>query len=135
MENKIRHLEMIQCVINRLSTISFIIKGWSISLITALIVLSTYASDGFYGFIPYLAVALFWGLDGAFLCQGRRYRKLYDGVRLRKEAEIDFQMNADNASNILKSWLGAVFSKTLIPVHGTLFMTILFLRVGDGYFI
>ena len=38
MESKIRHLEMIQGVINRLSTNSFLLKGWSLSLITGLIV-------------------------------------------------------------------------------------------------
>ena len=36
MENKQKHLELIQGVINRLSSNSFLLKGWSVVLISAL---------------------------------------------------------------------------------------------------
>lgn len=40
MDNKIKHLEMIQSVINRMAAISFHIKGWSVVLVSALFALS-----------------------------------------------------------------------------------------------
>jgi len=39
-ENKPKHLEFIQGVINRLSTNSFLLKGWSVVLVSALFALS-----------------------------------------------------------------------------------------------
>ena len=39
MNNKHKHLELIQGVINRLSTNSFLLKGWSVVLVSALFAL------------------------------------------------------------------------------------------------
>ena len=39
-ERKLKHLEMIQGVINRLAANSFMLKGWSVFLISALFVLA-----------------------------------------------------------------------------------------------
>lgn len=40
MDNKVKHLEFIQGVVNRLSTDSFLLKGWSVVLVSALFALS-----------------------------------------------------------------------------------------------
>ena len=39
MEAKIKYLEMIQNVINRMAKNSFLLKGWSITLLTGIITL------------------------------------------------------------------------------------------------
>ena len=39
MDNKIKYLELIQGVINRLATNSFQMKGWSVVLVAAILVL------------------------------------------------------------------------------------------------
>ena len=44
MENKIKHLEFIQTVITRMNQNSFQIKGWMITIVSALLAL--YASSG-----------------------------------------------------------------------------------------
>ena len=36
MESKLKHLEMIQAVINRMASNSFVFKGWSVSIIAGL---------------------------------------------------------------------------------------------------
>ena len=36
MENKIKHLEMIQAIITRIAQNSFMIKGWSLTLVVAM---------------------------------------------------------------------------------------------------
>jgi len=36
MEKKLKHLEMLQGVINRMANNSFLLKGWSVVLISAL---------------------------------------------------------------------------------------------------
>ena len=37
MENKLKHLEMIQNVINRLANSSFLLKGWTVVLVAAVL--------------------------------------------------------------------------------------------------
>ena len=40
MENKLKHLEMIQNIINRMASNSFLVKGWCVTLVAAVFVLS-----------------------------------------------------------------------------------------------
>ena len=40
MENKIKHLEMLQNTITRMSGNSFLLKGWTVTLMTGIFVLS-----------------------------------------------------------------------------------------------
>ena len=85
MESKTKHLELIQGVINRLSTNSFLIKGWSVVLVSALFALSAGNSNPAFIFLAYIPVLVFWGLDGYFLWEERKFRKLYDRVRTLDE--------------------------------------------------
>ncbi len=44
-KNQIKHLEMIEAVIERLSKNSFQLKGWAMTLVTAIIALSAKDAD------------------------------------------------------------------------------------------
>jgi len=118
MEAKLKHLELIQGIINRLSTNSFLLKGWSVILVSALFALSAPNANVGFILLAYFPAFIFWGLDGFFLGQERMYRELYDSVRVKKPEDIDFSMNAGKMSK--EMWRGAVFSKTLKPFHGVL---------------
>ena len=68
MEKKIKHMEFIQGVINRLSQNSFLLKGWSVVLIiSALFALSASDSKPAFLYLAYIPAIIFWGLDGYFL--------------------------------------------------------------------
>lgn len=116
MESKIAHLNMIQAVVSRLASNSFLLKGWSITIVSAIVALA--AKDG----TPKLvALALFpaiafWALDGYFLSKERLFRDLYNRVRLLPDDAIDFAMNL--VSNTSTSWTATAFSRTLILFHG-----------------
>ena len=126
MENRQKHLEFIQGVINRLSTNSFLLKGWSVVLVSALFALSAVDSRPAFIFLAYIPVIVFWGLDGFFLWQEQLYRALYDHVRVLKEEDVDFSMNTSPFKTADgPSWLGATLSKTLIPFHGVLLLAII----------
>jgi hypothetical protein len=126
MQNKHKHLELIQGVINRLSTNSFLLKGWSVVLVSALFALSASDSRPAFVFLAFVPVIVFWGLDGFFLWQEKLYRALYDHVRGLKEEDVDFSMNtAPFRTTDGPTWLGAIFSKTLIPFHGVLILAII----------
>ena len=120
MQNKTKHLELIQGVVNRLSTNSFLLKGWSVVLVSAFFALSAGGSNPAFVFLAYIPASVFWGLDGYFLWEERKFRKLYDHVRQLEEAKIDFSMDTTAVKGQAGTWFDATISKTLVPFHGVL---------------
>ena len=76
-ESRIRYLEAIQRVIDRLSTTSFILKGWAVSLVAGLMALAASGTNKDYVLIAYIPIAVFWFLDAYFLMMERQYRELF----------------------------------------------------------
>ena len=125
-ERKHKHLEFIQGVINRLSTNSFLLKGWSVVLISALFALSAAESRSAFVFLAFFPAIVFWGLDGFFLWQEQLFRKLYEHVRQQGDDKIDYSMDtAPFKTSDGPSWEKATFSKTLFPFHGVLILSII----------
>lgn len=129
MSNKHKHMEFIQAVVNRLSHNSFLLKGWSVVLVSALFALSASGSNMAFLFLAYIPVLVFWGLDGYFLREEKKFRALYDHVRKLDDAEIDFSMNTSKVSQDVPNWRTCIFSKTLVPFHGVLFAAIIFVML------
>lgn len=123
-EGRLKHLEFIQGVINRLSTNSFLLKGWSVVLVAALLGLGSLDDQNPLVFLALMPVLVLWGLDGYFLWQERLYRLLYDQVRQKEISDVDFCMSPAPIVEHDKGWLSATFSPTLITFHGVLIVAI-----------
>lgn len=94
MENKRKHLEFIQNIISRMAGNLFFLRGWTITLVGALLALFSKSNSPFCVFYFLIVLILvFWILDGYFLSQERSYRDLYNHVRKLKEEEVDFSMD------------------------------------------
>lgn len=117
-ESKHKHLEFIQNVISRMNSNSFLIKGWSITLVSALFALAAKDSNINYVLISYIVLPVFWVLDGFFIATERAYRDLYSEVCIKEESDINFSMDASKFVKGQNTWLSGVFSKTLIPFYG-----------------
>ena len=130
MDAKLKHLELIQGVINRLAGNSFYIKGWAVVLLSALLVLVVREDRGELSLLGLLPVLVFWGLDAYFLWQERLFRALYDRVRLIDEAEIDFSMDVGvvRADSRL-TWSRALVSRTLSPFYVVLAAVVIVVAV------
>jgi len=63
-EKFIKHLEFIQNVITRMSSNLFLIKGWTIALVSALFALASSDTNLNYVLISYIAIPVFWVMDG-----------------------------------------------------------------------
>ena len=94
MERKMKHLEMIQGVINRMAGNSFMLKGWAVTLLAGIFALAEKDADKPYFLAVFIPILTFWGLDSYYLFQERLYRSLYDEVRQKPEATIDFSLKA-----------------------------------------
>ncbi|MCM1566902.1 MAG: hypothetical protein NC238_13390 [Dehalobacter sp.] len=125
MEIKVAHLNMIQGVINRMANNSFMLKGWSVVLVSALFALAAKDAEILFVYLAYLPTIVFWGLDGYFLRQERLFRKLYDNVRILPENEINFSMNTSSLEKNVDSWISVVFSKTIWPFYTVLLFSII----------
>jgi len=123
---RLKHLEILQQVITRMANNSFLIKGWSLTLLAALLTLAL--RDKIYQvlWISLIPVTMFWILDGYFLRQERLFRKLYDKYRVQdQESQSDFSMNTSEFSSVVSSWVGTIFSMTLNIFHGTIFFIVI----------
>ena len=120
-----KHLEFIQNVITRMNTNSFLIKGWTITLISALFALAAKDANINYVIISYVVFPIFWILDGFFISTERQYRYLYKEVTLKSNEQIDFKMDASEYEIGKNTWVSGVFSKTLIPFYSISIITTL----------
>lgn len=67
MVKKMMHLELIQGVINRMAHCSFLLKRWSVILVSGLFALAAKGADPLFVYLTYLPVIAFWILDGYYL--------------------------------------------------------------------
>ena len=131
MTHKLEHLKMIQDVISRLASNSFSIKGWSITLASALLAFSASNDSRSLPLLACFPAAVFWTLDAYYLWQERSYRRLYNDVRRRNDNNSDFAMNTTLTAG---GYLAALLSQTLIAFHGAIIGATIFIAVyGFGF--
>lgn len=123
-ENKRSHLTMIQGVVDRMGGNLFYLRGWSITLLAGMFAISTsplLSVDRWAPLLFFVLLVLFWIYDGYFLSLERKYRGLYDKVRLLDESQIDFSMNVrEFATHADKTIFAAMFSPSLLGFYGIL---------------
>lgn len=124
-DKKFKHLDYIHNTINRMSSNSFVIKGWTISIVSILFIFSDKEMNGNFLLISLIAVIIFWYLNGFFLQQERKFRALYDKVRNLSENEIDFSMSTDDFKNKKFSLLSGIFGKSIWPLYLSILIMII----------
>lgn len=91
-ENKIAHLQMIQDVISRMATNTFLIKGWSITAIGALFYSWILNSNHSILFLTLCLLIFFWIHDAYYLHLERAFRNQYEEVIKMEEKDINFEV-------------------------------------------
>lgn len=94
-EGKKEYLQMIQEPICRMSTISAIFKGFAATIVAGISVISYATTNIWILALSFLPVLTFAVLDIYYLKLERKFRFLFDQVRLDKH-EIDFSMKLTN---------------------------------------
>lgn len=129
-ESRIRYLEAIQRVIDRLSNTSFILKGWSVSLVAGLMALAASGSNRDYVLIAYVPIAVFWLLDAYFLMMERQYRDLF-----RRNDDLSrklqyFIIRREKGS--IRHYAAALFSLTMLLTYIPLICATLYVMFFVG---
>ena len=109
----VNHLTLIQSVITRLAGNSFLIKGWAVTLTSALSAFAAKDADRDIAWVGAGAAVVFAGLDAMYLASERAYRALYKDVVDGKKTSFD--MAAGQVK--LPAFLGALFSWSVLPIY------------------
>lgn len=94
MKNKYKHMDYIQSAISRMTSNSFYLKGWNVTIIAAIVALSFKESDWRIYACALVLNVVFWFLDAYYLMQEKLFRELYDKVsKISDDSLVDFSMN------------------------------------------
>lgn len=127
MESKIKHLEFIQKIITRMANNSFLLKGWSVTLVGALFALSSKDIGGGITLIAILLTMMFWFLDAYYLSKEHLFRLLYDEVRVKEVDTIDFNMTPTRTNSSSTDLIVKMTSSAQLYFYGVLvFIIVLF---------
>ena len=123
MDNKIKHLEFIQSTITRMNQNSFQIKGWMITIVSALLALYARSEKKLYIFIAIVPAIVFCFLDAYYLQQECRFRGVYNDVAdLSTENNRvnvrEFEMPIQKYKGGKYCYFRVLFSKTIFPLYG-----------------
>lgn len=131
-ENKIKHLEMVESIIERMAKNSFQLKAWAMTLVTVVGALGAKEADKRFMLLAFVPIIGFWLLDAFYVQQERRYKALYRSVCEKKEEEIDFNLNtrsitftSDEAKRIC--FFNCLKSTSVSLFYGVLTVTMLLL--------
>jgi len=120
-ESKRCHLDMIQGIISRMGNNSFALKGWAVGIMIAIYAFAGQNSNKAV-IITLIPLIVFWMLDTYYLSLERKFRMLYDDVRIKDEKEIDYSMNFNDikikVGDVKKvSFIKIMFSKSILPFY------------------
>ncbi|MBQ6962725.1 MAG: hypothetical protein IJP79_03310 [Paludibacteraceae bacterium] len=130
MDNLHKEIDLIQNCIDRMDKNSFMLKGWTISLIAVVLALTADRLNPLFLFCSiFVPVLCFWYLDAFFLRTEKMYRKMYEWVlKERKEGRTDFQYDLEPSrfKNQVDTHCRVMFSKTLRVFYGIPLLVVLF---------
>lgn len=124
-ENLHKEIDLIQAVISRLAQNCFLVKGWSITLVSVVLALGkddllTTAKPSWLLALTLTIWLAFWYLDAYFLRQERLFRKLYEHVvayhndPTRPRYTLDVEPFLSDVPTISQT----LFSQTLLVFYG-----------------
>lgn len=118
-EFMLKEIDLIQDIIKRMASNSFMIKGWTVTLVVATLILN---GQKLHLLLAYIPLIVFWFLDAYFLRLERMYRKLYDWVvknRLNSDDHL-FNLNPYRFKNEVSWTIEVMFSVTLGWFYGSI---------------
>jgi len=115
-----KETDIIQGIIKRLGTDSFLIKGWTVSLIVATLI---FQGEKFQVLVAFIPLFSFWFLDSYYQQQIKLYKKLYKwNVTNRMNTDeciLDINVN-DRFKKSVPSRVSLMFSDKLIWFYGAM---------------
>lgn len=126
LEEKMKHLEMIQNVITRMASNSFFLKGWTVTLVVALLAFANVKEMNVdFMFMAFVPALFFWLLDAFYLNEERKYIKLYEHVIELNNESIDFSLKTKQYKTQTGGVKSSFFSATLCVFYIPILLVVL----------
>ncbi|WP_323842786.1 hypothetical protein [Moraxella sp. Pampa] len=108
-----KEIDLLQSCINRMANNSFLIKGWSITIVSLILTLGKGSQNFVY--VVILPILAFWYLDAFYLSSERAYRKRYEWIINNRPSNLEnlYDLNSINFQIPTENILKVMFSKTL----------------------
>lgn len=124
-----KEIDIIQSIISRMGSNSFLIKWWTITLTVWIIALDKFNENNrvVLLWLSLFSIFVFWLLDAYYLQQEKLYRKLYKRIveNREKSDEFIFDMDTDRVFWRKECFIHIMFSKTVRPLYVLLIMFLL----------
>ena len=119
-----KEIDIIQNIINRMSSNSFLIKGWTLSLVIITMIFKGNEYQTLLAIIPLISL---WILDAYFLQQERLYRKLYNWIALNRLITDEYLFSTDTKrfNHEVSSIPRIMFSRTFVFFYGSIFFLLI----------
>ncbi len=116
-----KEIDLIESCITRMAQNSFLIKGWYITLLAAVIALFPKSENvTIIVYIISIISVAFWWLNAFFLYTERKYRDFYEHViAIRQEGNNKklYSLKLTNYTLQYKSYWKSLFGKTICPFY------------------
>ena len=131
--NQIKHLEMIQGIINRMNTNSFQIKGFTVAIVSALLTLYSRNQNGWLIAIGIPPIVILWILDSYYLQHERIFRGIYKDIISQNDKIVikDFEMPFEN----YQGWKYSIINAMILSVNCFIYLAILTFLITFGLII
>ncbi len=138
-----KHLEFLQNNISRMNQCSFQMKGWAITLASALVAVfaATFSTDCSRGNRIYIIVAitstvLFWMLDSMYLSKERKFVGMYNdvigisnGTKQKRQPLADYEIEMKKYHSWKYCILRAMISPTEIILYALMIIGLVTLAI------
>lgn len=126
-EDKRKHLEMLQGVINRMASNSFLFKGWSITLIAAISAFAAKGNNKALLAIPLVSTLLFWAIDAYYLMLERAFVRMYNTVAEAPASAVNYKMTPATEDKTFGTWLKTLKRPVLLMFYGVVLILLVIL--------
>jgi hypothetical protein len=119
-----KYPDYLQAVIARMASNSFVAKGWSLTLASALLGIALKDGKPPIAIIAALPTCLFWAFDAYFLSLERKFRALFAVATkaILTDQSITFDMNPGRIG--VKDLISAAIGPALLLSHASILATI-----------
>ena len=121
-DDEIKHIEMIESIIERMGQNSFSLKGWTMTLIVAICAFSAAGTERKFALIAIAPILAFWFLDAFYLQIERKYRELYNRA-INHELPV-FSMEIKSIKVNKTNYFCCLISRTEILFYGVCLIAI-----------
>ena len=99
-----KEIDLVQNCISRMAQYSFIVKGWTISMVAALLALTPQKTNiKLLCIVCFVLTGCFWYLDATFLKTEKLYRRKYKWIITNRGSTSEFSFDLDpNAIPLLE---------------------------------